>query len=106
MSDSVSQLSKSRVRLDEVAVGGVNDVRQTAELESAAGKKLVHFPEEPGARIELLKENFRVDNANALEDLSATREDESLGALQIKLEQIDVSIPAGSSARAGSALPR
>jgi hypothetical protein len=26
--------------------------------------------------------------------------------LQIKLEQIDVSIPAGSSARAGSALPR
>src|SRR2546423_2996413 len=84
-----SKLSKGRVRLDEIAVGGVNDVRQTAELESAAGKKFVHFPEEPGAGIERLEENFRVDNANAVEDLRAAREDESLRALQIELQQLD-----------------
>ena len=53
------------------------------------GKKLIHFPEAPGAGVKLLEEDFRVDHSHAIERLRRASENIAFGALEIELEQID-----------------
>src|SRR5438876_9586331 len=81
--------TKGRVGLDEIAVAGVHNIRKAAELEAAAGEKLVHLPEKPGPRVKLLEKNLGINNPNAIQDSFSTGQDQPLGALQVELEKID-----------------